>query len=194
MKCNGRTCANEALPGAKACQRCRDWRREWKTKYRASRPKKRKTCTQTDCTRQAEPGFSRCKQCRERVSTYENTVRPKLRAKRKEYYLSVKRQVMDAYGGCKCACCGEGHLEFLSIDHMENEGAAHRKKLTGDPRNGKNFYYWLRKNNFPPGYQVLCMNCNFALGHNGFCPHHPEVRRPCHVGRPRTVPTSSAAA
>jgi hypothetical protein len=29
----------------------------------------------------------------------------------------------------------------------------------------------LRKNNHPPGYRVLCFNCNFAIYHLGSCPH-----------------------
>jgi len=32
-------------------------------------------------------------------------------------------------------------------------------------------YSWLKKNNFPKGFQVLCMNCNFAKGKLGKCPH-----------------------
>lgn len=114
-----------------------------------------------------------------------------LRARGHQYYIDLKKQAMEHYGGCRCACCGEKHLEFLSIDHLDNKGAAHRKSLPG---NGKNFYYWLRDNGYPKGFQVLCMNCNFALGHNGFCPHRPEVRRPCMTGRPRkSFPTQTHA-
>jgi hypothetical protein len=29
------------------------------------------------------------------------------------------------------------------------------------------------------GYRVLCMNCNFALGHSGYCPH--QRRRQAHA-------------
>jgi len=93
-----------------------------------------------------------------------------------------------AYGGYKCACCGVTDKEFLSIDHSEGGGAAHRKELTGNPRNGHNMYYWIRKNNFPPGFRVLCMNCNFSLGHHGYCPHHPAVKQAFISGRPRKEP------
>jgi hypothetical protein len=35
----------------------------------------------------------------------------------------------------------------------------------------------LRQNSYPTGYRVLCHNCNFALGHYGYCPHkHPSSR------------------
>lgn len=33
---------------------------------------------------------------------------------------------------------------------------------------------WLKKNNYPPGFRVLCMNCNFSLGMRGYCPHQKE--------------------
>jgi hypothetical protein len=32
-------------------------------------------------------------------------------------------------------------------------------------------YIWLRQRDWPPGYRVLCVNCNFAIGHFGKCPH-----------------------
>jgi hypothetical protein len=34
-----------------------------------------------------------------------------------------------------------------------------------------NLYLYLRANHYPLGYRVLCMNCNFAIGHYGYCPH-----------------------
>jgi hypothetical protein len=31
---------------------------------------------------------------------------------------------------------------------------------------------WLKRNNFPSGYRVLCMNCNHGRKRNGgICPH-----------------------
>ena len=33
-------------------------------------------------------------------------------------------------------------------------------------------YKWLRKNGFPPGFQVLCMNCQHGKRMcRGICPH-----------------------
>ena len=84
----------------------------------------------------------------------------------------LKAAVFEAYGGAICACCHETHLEFLSIDHISGGGAAHRRALgEGHHMTGNNFYKWLRDNAFPPGFRVLCMNCNFSLGHWGYCPH-----------------------
>ncbi len=76
-----------------------------------------------------------------------------------------------AYGG-RCACCGEDELVFLAIDHINGNGAAQRKDL------GNHLSRWLRNNNFPGGYQVLCHNCNWAK-YRGGCPHHAGVMQ-CH--------------
>ncbi len=68
----------------------------------------------------------------------------------------------------KCSCCGEQNIKFLSIDHINNDGAKHRKEIgTGDA-----IYRWPIKNNFPGGYRILCMNCNYGRKmNNGKCPH-----------------------
>jgi len=73
--------------------------------------------------------------------------------------------VLQHYGG-KCACCGETVYEFLTFDHINNDGAEHRK-IIGKTRIAR----WLKKNNYPDGFQVLCANCNHAKGHYGHCPH-----------------------
>jgi hypothetical protein len=69
----------------------------------------------------------------------------------------------------KCACCGESHIEFLSIDHVNGGGNKHRREI-GIHCGGKPFYQWLKRSGYPSGYRVLCHNCNFASGHGG-CPH-----------------------
>jgi len=89
----------------------------------------------------------------------------------RECHRRNRAAVVAAYGG-HCACCGERELVFLAIDHKEGGGSTHRRSLT---RNGEicgsyNFYGWLVRNGFPPGFQVLCHNCNFAKSHGG-CPH-----------------------
>ena len=83
----------------------------------------------------------------------------------------AKDEVYAAYGGYLCACCKETEVAFLSIDHVENNGAAERR--AGLYKGGGSaFYAWLRKQNFPPGYQVLCMNCQVGKHRNkGVCPH-----------------------
>ena len=91
-------------------------------------------------------------------------VSEKTAAKRAE----IRRIVFAHYGG-KCACCGEQTPQFLTIDHIENNGAEHRKKI--GVKCGWVFYKWLLKNNYPEGHQLLCFNCNTAKGFFGICPH-----------------------
>ena len=53
-----------------------------------------------------------------------------------------------------CKWCGMREIDALSLDHIYDNGSHHRKKVKG------NHYDWAIKNNFPPMFQVLCMNCN----------------------------------
>ncbi len=78
-----------------------------------------------------------------------------------------KLDVLQHYG-MKCACCGEETYEFLSIDHINGGGHQHKMKI------GNHLYRWLKKNNYPPGFQTLCHNCNAAKGFYGQCPHERE--------------------
>lgn len=84
----------------------------------------------------------------------------------RDYLQRQKNRVFEAYGGWICNCCGETTTEFLTIDHINNDGAQHRRQL-----NGKSMYTWLEKNDYPPGFQVLCMNCNWGKRTHGICPH-----------------------
>jgi hypothetical protein len=82
-------------------------------------------------------------------------------------------ECLDAYGGRFCACCGVDEILFLSLDHINNDGAAHRRSMGHKARKaGEAVWFWLKKHKFPPGMQVLCMNCNFGKMRNkGTCPH-----------------------
>lgn len=91
--------------------------------------------------------------------------RHKLR--QRERHQAQKREAMDAYGGV-CACCGESELVFLAIDHVDNDGAEHRRE--SGMGKGPRAYRWLRDREYPPGFQVLCHNCNYAKS-RGTCPH-----------------------
>jgi len=87
----------------------------------------------------------------------------------------TRRAAFKAYGGA-CACCGESRHEFLSIDHIAGGGNKHRKDL--GLRAGWPFYRWLRLNNWPKDFQVLCFNCNCARGFFGYCPHEAPLNVP----------------
>jgi len=89
----------------------------------------------------------------------------------------LKYEVFSYYskGKPKCACCGENKsLDFLCMDHING-----RKKGNGkiDGRRGSSLYSYLRREDYPNGYQVLCWNCNAAKFVYLICPHKRRRRK-----------------
>jgi len=74
------------------------------------------------------------------------------------------------------------------MDHVLNNGAAHRKqmypKIKRRRGSGYGFYLWLKKQGFPQDeFQLLCMTCNWGKKMNGgVCPHKTDP-----VGHPMPV-------
>lgn len=93
------------------------------------------------------------------------TNKEKYNAYMRERTKQRKIRVIKEYGG-KCTCCGETFIEFLSMNHKNNDGAEHRRKI-----GRSNLYNWLIKNGFPKEFEVMCMNCNSSFGFYGYCPH-----------------------
>lgn len=90
----------------------------------------------------------------------------------KRYRQEHFQTVLDHYGP-RCACCGEENLLFLTVDHINNDGAEHRRKGTG--KVSLAFYRWIIKNDFPDDLRILCFNCNCGRQRNGgICPHVTE--------------------
>jgi hypothetical protein len=76
----------------------------------------------------------------------------------RQFHREQKRRVMERYGGAKCVICGDARLCALDLDHIHGSGNAHREVLG---ISGSDFYYWIEREGYPPGYQVLCANCNW---------------------------------
>lgn len=79
----------------------------------------------------------------------------------------VRIEVLEHYscGDLKCGCCGERNVEFLTLEHVNGGGNKHRKQIHYP------IFWWLKRNNYPKDYKVLCYNCNCSIGHYGYCPH-----------------------
>lgn len=100
----------------------------------------------------------RCKK-RLRESYYKHKDSRLAKAKRfrdkRKYAVLLKYSASDTP-----ACCWDGcdinDLDMLTIDHTNNDGAAHRKAMVDSSK----LYYWIVKNNYPSGFQVLCANHN----------------------------------
>jgi hypothetical protein len=72
--------------------------------------------------------------------------------------------------GWQCQCCGENNPHFLTLDHIKNDGNKHREELRSD--SVEVIYSAAKKEGWPKDrYQLLCINCNWAKGKFGCCPH-----------------------
>lgn len=146
-KCRETKRESEFHKGANWCKKCRH---EYRTQLYAD-AKRKGLCP--DCRKESTNKYI-CDGCL---------------VKRDKYKLRIKREVLEFYGG-RCFCCSEADLMFLTIDHVNDDGYKHRKELGG--KSGLSFYLWLRRNDYPSGYQVACWNCNCARRlNNGICPH-----------------------
>lgn len=141
---------NPLVPGKASCQQCID-----EGKNRRDLRKKEGICLQCGINK-AIPGQILCEQCKKNKKIVSS---------------KLKQRIIDEYGG-KCNCCGESEPIFLSIDHIDNNGAAHRREV------GNKIYNWLEKHNYPKGnFQLLCFNCNFGKRVNGgICPHKTKEK------------------
>lgn len=77
----------------------------------------------------------------------------------------IRLEVLSHYGG-KCVFCGDTNINHLSVDHINNDGAKHRKSM-GHGGGGSRIYRWLKKNGFPSGFQILCHTHNSEKGYYG---------------------------
>ena len=93
----------------------------------------------------------------------------RMRRNNKRSRNKTRLEVLSHYSGgtMKCACCGESHVEFLGIDHINNDGGKFRKENPGT-----SIYFRLKREKYPDGYRVLCHNCNMSIGFYGYCPHN----------------------
>lgn len=168
----------QPAPGRANCQKCQN--RNNKSRKKLKRANSCVVCLSRDRI----PGESQCLQCKTRAAIRRQQLvangkcpkcgQPtdattkncricldKIRKKHRE-----KRELVFAQYGNACACCGETTYEFLHVDHVENNGSSHRRKI-GQTQ----IINWLIAQNFPPGFQVLCANCNLAKAFYGVCPH-----------------------
>ena len=88
------------------------------------------------------------------------------------YGRKLKKDVMEVYskGNAKCQCCGFDNIDGLSIDHIKPRKEHGHSRSFGS----KHLYKFLKREKFPIGYQVLCINCNSAKGKLGKCPHQSK--------------------
>lgn len=138
---------NPPAAGRSVCESCRH----------KQRIRELQAAGENRCTKCGQPHTAKTKWCHQCL------------AKQRSRNRQLRNEVFAAYGGPKCNCpsCEVTEPKFLQIDHINNDGAQHRREIGG----GSHLYRWLKRNNFPPGFQVMCANCNYAKGKYGCCPH-----------------------
>ena len=118
--------------------------------------------------------------------THKERLKPILRERAKAYYWSnpersrqyavnrresIREEFILEYGGT-CACCGETEKAFLTLEHKNRDGKAHRDAV------GHTVVQQLvdlRKRGWPKdNYEILCFNCNRATWELGLCPHRQQ--------------------
>jgi hypothetical protein len=95
----------------------------------------------------------------------------------------LKLEMFEALGW-KCACCGIEHPYFLTLEHIGGGTTGHfygRKDKTPAHRVQSSTYVEIRKAKRDSWdrtkWELLCINCNFADGHHGACPHRSGVTK-----------------
>ena len=105
------------------------------------------------------PNGHRCKSCIKRICL------PCKRASDRVYgqalWARLHREVLTYYSGGtpKCSLCGETQFEFLALDHVNGDGAEHRREVGQGPYQLRD----LQKRGYPQGFRVLCHNCNHLV-------------------------------
>jgi hypothetical protein len=83
------------------------------------------------------------------------------RERNRRYRAEQKIVTLSHYGkDGKLQCCWPGcdidDIDLLTLDHVENDGAAQRKAMQVQP--GTQTYVKLKRAGYPDGYQTLCWN------------------------------------
>ncbi len=154
-------CGRKREDSHKLCSRCR---------YQLSAANRRQA--------KIREGKSLCIVCGKNKPTKNKKYCDDCARKSSDRHRTWRRQLYDevlAHYGDKCACCGEPNKAFLTLDHVNNDGAQHRRKLK--TKGGYRFYRLMKAQWYPPILQVLCYNCNNAKRIYGVCPHQQNSNR-----------------
>lgn len=130
-------CGKPAKEGRTLCQKHIDDRSKVSSE-RYARNREAGLCGY--CGAETEGDYHLCIHCR--------GVQADLRAKEREAAFA-------AYGGPVCVGCGSKDEPILEMDHIDGGGCQHKREIKN-----LSIYRWLKQNNYPPGFRVLCPTCN----------------------------------
>lgn len=152
-----------------------DCKRPWRWKggvvaarkrYRKKNAAKIKQITRAYHEKNREQIAARMRAYRERTK---EDRRPKDAAYQRNARKRLRAEMLAALGGA-CACCGESEPLFLDMDHINGDGAEHRRRVG----TSLSLLYAVRREGWDETkYQLLCCNCNQGRERNGgVCPHN----------------------
>jgi hypothetical protein len=153
--CGGRPIASRSRS---RCEECLEHRR---VRSKELRDLRRSEGRCLKCPLPVAPGFSLCEEHRAK-----KVKRPYERRRYRERSAKARAEVLALYGG-QCTCCGEANPYFLTMDHINGDGAAERRNHKG----GQPWRRYLRKKR--DDLRILCFNCNCGreLTPGKICPH-----------------------
>lgn len=106
------------------------------------------------CMKPARQGKQDCKACAKRAHAR---------------YQKIRLEVLSHYCGgtpyCQCRSCRTTFIGFLQMDHRFGGGSKHLN-ARGVKVKGLQLLQWLKQNEYPEGFLVLCANCN-GMGGKG---------------------------
>ena len=126
------------------------------------------------------------KKNRKKIKAYQQKYRTTNKEKSKEYYIANKastlskdrnnrrqyrKDLIQALGG-KCVRCGFSDERALQVDHVQNNGAQHRREKASSTGT---YYRDILKNIDSGKYQLLCANCNWIKQHEWMRSQDDEV-------------------
>lgn len=120
-----------------------------------------------------KPGFAENRRVKSQEGYYRDVdaTRKRLAKHATGYRKKLREEFLAEYGG-RCECCGISEPAFLSLEHKNKDGAAHRRSKWGNNRgNSHELLRDIKKQGWPKDiYGILCHNCNRASFY-GICPH-----------------------
>ena len=101
------------------------------------------------CGKNAAKGRKKCNRCSKSPEAWAAS-----HERRRQRRQAERLDLVEAYGG-KCVECDIDDPDVLVLDHINDDGAEHRKRV-----GNQNVYTDLIKRGYPDEVQLLCANCN----------------------------------
>jgi hypothetical protein len=137
------TCTRSHTPSPYLkCNRCREYTKAYNKRQRQEAID---TGMCTDCYKNKSIDNLLCESCSEK----------------RAIFMFNRTKFVHAALGAKCMSCGEDTPKYLTIAHLNGDGAADKRKHGGGLGVLRYLYRFIKEGNtIPEGYGLECFNCN----------------------------------